>query len=1360
MVNRNFCYVFLVLVLLSFVVPTVFSLETNITYVNDKQVKIRVLWSEDISESLADLYGSNPQCAISGYTSDDCSSDQNLLCEQNLTNTKEFFYSAKTELSDCQYTFRVIASDVVGNALIDYIYINFTLDSTSPTVLSGYPNYYITGNGVNAKQVRFEIKFDELLLTKPSVIYNDTGLNASYQSVQNETYVYELSIDNTKSEQVLLVTAFDVAGNVYNQTLKLFITAPRPPVINPGNGAVIKSTFNRLTFFFYENISKDTMTILLDGQNITVALQDPDPLGPSAQYLKGRVYYYPLNKDLLCNKIGNIYDCVDIPHVIEVSAVDSKGSKMGPILSTFTVNDLTGIDYPDVFRPLYVNQDYLISDQPNTPIIVQWTGSSPNFGESITVDVILPDSTVKSLTKTVTLTSPSLYYEFEAGNFSFGEGLNVLVLNAFDFNSFGKIVNFTYPFIMNAVPPNITAITPPVKLGGKAVKEVLEFSTNEQSRCRFDDQKSSLSPSQAFFFMTEMDSAQLSNGYFHYEALPASDSSIPLIYDYYAVCCDYFGLCSDFDHGHFNFTVDLYKPIITLIEPSSSINYYFEFHVVTNEITQCKYIDTANKTIPDSEDSSYPSFFTNQMIDFDTSSPNPYMLDHYAVVDYKSKGPGSYSFYIECRDEAGNFARNRQTLPNIYIAKTKNITISTEAPLLLSNLTLNGTTSDTSGLLSFTSNRVASCYFKFGFCTDDYYLFGDASVGAAGAGLNGPKQFRQYLIGTNVTSSSDTICLPQYATGKLPEGTYMYDLFCTTEGKQESFGTLAQYTFPVVGFGDTFWTFAQQISFTIDTTAPRGFTFKILNGKDLNGSVILYTLDKIKVQLGLLANSSDAVSFYYGVSSDATSYSLDMQPNVVNWTAVNSTYVEFNGLTLKDLSTYFVHVIATDAAGNRMKRSEFSQPLYVDVSQAPSCSDGILSTELSESDIDCGGSCINEGKYCSLNASCSKNSDCATNNCGYGNGSLVRVCLEAIDLCVNNQKDIGETSTDCGGPTCPACTLDETCFEDGDCQSNICEDNTCVAERSSCNSNGICDSSETLVTCPSDCSGSTTKPPADKGDTLPTDPTESSSGILEIMLIVFALLVFVAGGTFVVYTKYFAKPKTESSRAASLASETAVPRQFSSSVQSPVPETKVASKKYTKKRDLSIMGAFGEKTGEDIPLKEIKKETAKAEAARGAKETSSSLTKLKEKDDLDLLAGDDLSALDALSSDEDDLSKLDALASKDDKGLDALAKIGDDDAFSALSDLVGEDAAAKLDDLEMTKSKKKKADLLHTLASMQSTDKMQNKNIFQQVLLYLVKSGKLNKSELSKVLLELSNNNIIEKKDMMDVLYNIEKELK
>ncbi|MGV8172157.1 MAG: hypothetical protein ACP5OA_05705, partial [Candidatus Woesearchaeota archaeon] len=91
-----------------------------------------------------------------------------------------------------------------------------------------------------------------------------------------------------------------------------------------------------------------------------------------------------------------------------------------------------------------------------------------------------------------------------------------------------------------------------------------------------------------------------------------------------------------------------------------------------------------------------------------------------------------------------------------------------------------------------------------------------------------------------------------------------------------------------------------------------------------------------------------------------------------------------------------------------------------------------------ESDVDCGNIC----KSCGIGKNCARGSDCITGYCSDG------ICTE--DKCTNSLRDDGEVDVDCGGE-CMLCDIGQSCVSDEDCSSGNCDDEICAEAKPSVN---------------------------------------------------------------------------------------------------------------------------------------------------------------------------------------------------------------------------------------------------------------------------------------------------------------------
>ena len=96
----------------------------------------------------------------------------------------------------------------------------------------------------------------------------------------------------------------------------------------------------------------------------------------------------------------------------------------------------------------------------------------------------------------------------------------------------------------------------------------------------------------------------------------------------------------------------------------------------------------------------------------------------------------------------------------------------------------------------------------------------------------------------------------------------------------------------------------------------------------------------------------------------------------------------------------------------------------------PACADSIQQSD--ETDVDCGGACLAEGKACADGMHCLVAEDCGNAVC------VDEICQEPT--CDDQAHNGGETGIDCGGAECPPCQAGQPCEAAVDCDSLICLD--------------------------------------------------------------------------------------------------------------------------------------------------------------------------------------------------------------------------------------------------------------------------------------------------------------------------------
>ncbi|HSI03058.1 MAG TPA: hypothetical protein VLC93_01200, partial [Myxococcota bacterium] len=155
--------------------------------------------------------------------------------------------------------------------------------------------------------------------------------------------------------------------------------------------------------------------------------------------------------------------------------------------------------------------------------------------------------------------------------------------------------------------------------------------------------------------------------------------------------------------------------------------------------------------------------------------------------------------------------------------------------------------------------------------------------------------------------------------------------------------------------------------------------------------------------------------------------------------------------------------------------------------QDPTCSDGALNGD--ETGVDCGGTCVGEGKTCDPGDPCLGNTDCTSEVCNL-------TCQAPSCVPPDGVQNGSETGVDCGGAGCPGCGGGGGCSAPGDCASgvcgvgNVCDTPPCACQDPTC-TDGVLNQDERGVDCAGSCLvDGNTCPPGTPCDL----PAECSSG--------------------------------------------------------------------------------------------------------------------------------------------------------------------------------------------------------------------------------------------------------------------------
>lgn len=219
---------------------------------------------------------------------------------------------------------------------------------------------------------------------------------------------------------------------------------------------------------------------------------------------------------------------------------------------------------------------------------------------------------------------------------------------------------------------------------------------------------------------------------------------------------------------------------------------------------------------------------------------------------------------------------------------------------------------------------------------------------------------------------------------------------------------------------------------------------------------------------------------------------------------------------------------------------------------APTCDDGYKNG--GEGDEDCGVVCNNT---CDIGRTCLQHEDCVSNYCKEVDGELV--CAEAF--CDDNIKNGFEGDIDCGGTCSNKCSSGQSCNENEDCESNICNSGVCSEDpnkdtdgdgmpdqfeqeypdclnelnpqdgEADCDGEGLTNLQEYLV---KDDYGRSSNPTVADTDgdgfndkreinagTSPVDPTDHPQSMLVFLIIGFIIVALLGSGGYYYYKNYY-----------------------------------------------------------------------------------------------------------------------------------------------------------------------------------------------------------------------------------------------
>ncbi len=439
--------------------------------------------------------------------------------------------------------------------------------------------------------------------------------------------------------------------------------------------------------------------------------------------------------------------------------------------------------------------------------------------------------------------------------------------------------------------------------------------------------------------------------------------------------------------------------------------------------------------------------------------------------------------------------------------------------------------------------------------------------------------------------------------------------------------------------------------------------------------------------------------------------------------------------------------------------------------QTDHCKNGVFD-EAKETDVDCGGMC---SKKCKVDENCEIDSDCLSGMCDDD------VCVSAS--CNDNVKNGHESDVDCGG-TCPGCQEGAHCWLNSDCLSKNCESNICQEGQADADQDGIPDSWEDQF-----CNGDCDPDADDDGDgytnyeeyqmgTDPFQPNEQgrSSRWLLWVIIVVILLGLGGGGYYYYQTQMQSKPEEHKPVHTQIQRPTMQPKQTfkpSFKPKTTQPPIKVEKRKFKKqKQRKDVFDAFSsdkkpKKTAEKTKPKQPKKPKLDKDVWKDLSDIAEG--ELENKDNFEELEDITKELHEEVKPESE---KIKDLEPKESKGKSKVSKLSEKSdlpksnadfkpgkTYSELKNLYGkrltDDQKRTIHDLvlfEVITPKK----LAENFVKLKQEDKF-SMSVLKQVMHSLQKQEKAKIPEIRRMLTELAEKEVIEYKDISDIIYYIQK---
>jgi len=400
------------------------------------------------------------------------------------------------------------------------------------------------------------------------------------------------------------------------------------------------------------------------------------------------------------------------------------------------------------------------------------------------------------------------------------------------------------------------------------------------------------------------------------------------------------------------------------------------------------------------------------------------------------------------------------------------------------------------------------------------------------------------------------------------------------------------------------------------------------------------------------------------------------------------------------------------------------------------CSNGVK--DLTETDIDCGGSCTS----CGLNKNCIINDDCTSGICSNGKCSL--------NSCSNNIFDAGsETDIDCG-KTCNPCELDKNCSVNTDCKSDFCSNGKCSTDPCS---NGVLDAGESDIDCGGNCSTCTVGKACngnldcDSGVCYNNICIESGTepNPVKIPLMIIGAVMMLAGGGYIIYKTFIAKPPKgpNTGYGGQFANGFGQGTNHSMPPSMPIiltPEQKEIVKKQHEAMIKKRQGRLEERKG---VLQQLGESTA-AEKNKDAPKDESSKSSNKESSN----ENEEFIDLSKIKNSKDDNSKKDTKEDNAKDTFDKLKALSIDKTSKKIAQMSGTTQENITPALTSTNDLSD-ADAIKLFGEMDRDTLMSG--VFKEVLSDLMHSKKLTKENASRILFEYMDKGLLSKGDVAKI---------